>query len=289
MKKTLIGFALSAAMLFGASTIQAQGIKMPAPSPIQKVEQAVGLGSISVDYSRPSKKGRDLFGDLVPYGKVWRTGANASTKIKFSEDVTIQGNKVPAGEYALYTIPGKDEWTVIIHKNTKHWGDGGKEYKQEEDQLRFTVKPEKNPRDVESFTINFTNLKSDATDVELLWGNVIVPFTVKTDVDSKVMSQIDEQVMKNAGATPGLYAAAANYYFETNRDLKQAHEWIKKANEKDPKFWNVHTQAKIEAKMKNYKQAVKTAEKSKELAKAANNDDYVSMNEKAIEEWKKMK
>ena len=289
MKKTVLGFMLSAALLFGAGATQAQGIKMPAPSPAQKVEQAVGLGTISVDYSRPAVKGRTIFGDLVPYGKIWRTGANASTKIKFSDDVTIQGNKIPAGEYALYTIPNKDEWTIIIHKNTKHWGDGGPEYKQEEDLLRFKVKPQQNPRKVESFTINFTNLKADAADVEILWDKTIVPFTVKTDVDTRVMAQIDEQVVKNANANPGLYAAAANYYYETNRDLKQAHEWMKKANEKDPKFWNLHAQAKIEAKMKNYKQAIQTAEKSMELAKAANNADYVSLNEKAIAEWKKMK
>ncbi|PRY16525.1 Protein of unknown function (DUF2911) [Pontibacter ummariensis] len=289
MKKTIIGFALSAALMLGASTSFAQGIKMPAPSPSQKVEQAVGLSTVSVDYSRPSMKGREIFGDLVPYGRLWRTGANASTKIKFSEDVTIEGNKVPAGEYALYTIPGKDEWTVIIHKNTKHWGDGGQDYKPEEDLVRFKVKPQQNPREVESFTINFTNLTADATDVELLWDNTIVPFTVKTDVDSKVMSQIQEQVLNNANANPGLYAAAANYYFQTNRDLKQALEWMKKANQTDPKFWNLHTQAKIEAKMKDYKQAIKTAEKSKEVAQKEGNQDYVALNEKAIAEWKKAK
>jgi hypothetical protein len=287
MKKTILGFMLSAALLVGAGSVQAQGIKMPAPSPMQKVEQAVGLATVSVDYSRPSMKGREVFGGLISYGQLWRTGANASTKIKFTEDVTIEGNNIPAGEYSLYTIPNKDEWTVIINKNTKLWGDDG--YKQEEDQARFTAKTQKNSRKVESFTINFTNLKSDATDVELLWDDVIVPFTIKTDVDSKVMGQIQEQVINNPSANPGLYAAAANYYFETNRDLKQAHEWMKKANEKDAKFWNLHTQAKIEAKMKNYKAAVKTAEKSMTMAKAANNNDYVKMNEKAIAEWKKMK
>ena len=262
---------------------------MPAPSPSQKVEQAVGLTTVTVDYSRPSMKGREIFGDLVPYDKLWRTGANAATKIKFSDDVTIEGNKIPAGEYALYTIPGKDEWTIVIHKNTKHWGDGGKEYKQEEDQARFKVKPQQNPREVESFTINFTNLKADAADVEILWDNTIVPFTIKTDVDSKVMAQIQQQVVNNPNATPALYAAAANYYFESGKDLKQAHEWMKKANASDPKFWNVHTQAKIEAKMKDYKSAMRTAEKSIELARAANNDDYVRLNEKAIAEWKKNK
>ncbi len=287
MKKTILGFMLSAALLVGAGSVQAQGIKMPAPSPSQKVEQAVGLATVSVDYSRPSMKGREIFGSLIPYGQLWRTGANASTKIKFTEDVTIEGNKIPAGEYSLYTIPNKDEWTIIINKNTKLWGNDG--YKQEEDQARFTAKTQKNPRKVESFTINFTNLKSDATDVELLWDDVIVPFTVKTDVDSKVMGQIQAQVVNNPNANPGLYAAAANYYFETNRDLKQAHDWMTKANEKDAKFWNLHTQAKIEAKMKNYKAAIKTAEKSMAMAKAANNNDYVNMNEKAIAEWKKMK
>ncbi|ARS36233.1 DUF2911 domain-containing protein [Pontibacter actiniarum] len=289
MKKTIIGFALSAALLFGASAVQAQGIKMPAPSPSQKVEQAVGLSTISVDYSRPSVRNRTIFGDLVPYDKIWRTGANASTKIKFSDDVTIEGNKIPAGEYALYTIPGKEEWTVVIHKNTKHWGDGGKDYNPAEDLVRFKVKPQQNPRKVESFTINFTNLRTDATDVEILWDDTIVPFTVKTDVDSKVMSQIQQQVIEGTNVNPGVYAAAANYFFDTNRDLKQAHEWIKKANATDPKFWNVHTQAKIEAKMNNYKAAIKTAEKSMELAKAAGNEDYVRLNEKAIADWKKMK
>ncbi|WP_299824256.1 DUF2911 domain-containing protein [uncultured Pontibacter sp.] len=288
MKKTVIGFALSAALLVGAGAVQAQGIKMPAASPSQKVEQVVGLSTISIDYSRPSVKGRQIFGDLEPYNQVWRTGANASTKIKFSDDVTIEGNKVPAGEYALYTIPGKEEWTVILNKNTKLWGSDG--YKQEEDQARFKVKAQKNPRKTESFTINFTNLKNDAADVEILWDDVIVPFTVKTDTDAQVMSQIQEQVVNNPNATPAMYAAAANYYFDTNRDLKQAHAWMKKANTgADVKFWNVHAQAKIEAKMKDYKAAIKTAEKSMQMAKAANNDAYVRLNEKAIADWKKIK
>ncbi|WP_299758570.1 DUF2911 domain-containing protein [uncultured Pontibacter sp.] len=289
MKKVLIGFALSAALMLGAGAAQAQGIKMPAASPSQKIEQAVGLGTVSVEYSRPAVKDREVFGELVPYGKVWRTGANASTKIRFSEDVTIEGNNVPAGEYALYTIPGKDEWAIIIHKNTKHWGDGGQDYNQAEDQVRFTVKPQQNPRKVESFTINFANLKPDATDVEIMWANTIVPFTVKTEVDSKVMAQIQEQVVKGTNVNPNLYAAAANYYFQNGHDLKQAHDWMRKANEKDAKYWNMHTQAKIEAKMKNYKAAIKTAEKSKELAKAANSADYVRLNDMAIAEWKNMK
>jgi len=288
MKKTIIGFVLSAALLLGAGATQAQGIKMPAPSPSSKIEQAVGLSTVTVDYSRPSVKGRAIFGDLVPYGKVWRTGANNSTVIKFSDDVTIEGNKIPAGEYAILTIPNQNEWTVIIHKNTKLGGNVA-DYKQEEDQARFTVKPQENPRKVEAFTINFANLKASSADVELLWDNVVVPFTIKTDVDSKVMNQIQQQVVNGTNVEPDLYASAANYYFNSDKDLQQALNWIKKANEKDAKFYNLHTQAKIQAKMKNYKDAIKTAEKSLELAQKESNPDYVALNQKAIADWKKMK
>ncbi|WP_162052059.1 DUF2911 domain-containing protein [Pontibacter pamirensis] len=288
MKKTFIGFVLSAALLLGAGATQAQGIKMPAASPSQKVEQAVGLSTVSVDYSRPSVKGRTVFGDLVPYGKVWRTGANASTVIKFTDDVTIEGKQIPAGEYAILTIPNKDEWTVILSKNTKLGGNVAA-YKQEEDQARFTVKPQQNPRKVESFTVNFTNLQPDAADVEILWDNTIVPFTIKTDIDSQVMSQIKKEAIDNANADPNVYAAAASYYLQTNRDLKQALNWMKKANANEPKFWNLHTQAKIEAQLKDYKSAVKTAERSMAEAQKAQNQDYVALNQKAIADWKKQK
>ncbi|WP_242916604.1 DUF2911 domain-containing protein [Pontibacter liquoris] len=289
MKRNLLGFALSAALLLGAGTIQAQGIKMPSASPSSKVEQAVGLSTVTVEYSRPAMKGRTIFGDLVPYDKMWRTGANGSTDITFTDEVTIEGNKVPAGKYALYTIPGKAEWTVILHKNTELWGDGGKDYKPEQDQLRFKVKPQQNPRKAESFTINFANVTPTATDIEILWDDVVVPFTVKTDVDSKVMSQIQQQVVNGTNVEPGLYAAAANYYFSSDKDLKQALAWMKKANEKDVKYYNLHTQAKIQAKLNNYKDAIKTAQKSMELAQKEGNQDYVALNQKAIADWKKMK
>lgn len=291
MKKTLFSLLLSAALLCGAGAVQAQqqGIAMPAASPAATVTQKIGLADVSVSYSRPSVKGRTIFGgDVVPFGKVWRTGANDATVLKFSDEVTIQGKKVPAGEYALLTIPGQNEWTVILYKDTKMGGNVAA-YKQENDQLRFTVKPQTNPRAVESFTINFANLKTNAADVELLWDKTIVSFPIETDVDSKVMAQIQERVVNGKDVAPGLYAAAANYYYTNDKDLKQALEWMKKANAKDAKFWNLHAQANIQAKMKDYKGAIKTAEQSMELAKKENNADYVRMNEKAIAEWKKMK
>ena len=289
MKKTFISFAFAAALLLGAGATQAQGIQMPSPSPSSKVEQAVGLSTVTVDYSRPSAKGRTIFGDLVPYDKVWRTGANGSTDITFSDDVMLEGNKVPAGKYALYTIPGKNEWTIILHKNTELWGDGGADYKPEQDQVRFKVKPQQNPRKTETFLIDFANVTNNSADVELLWDNVVVPFTIETDVDSQVMSQIQQQVVNGTNVEPGVYASAANYYYNTDKDLQQALTWIKKANEKDAKFYNLHTQAKIQAKMKNYKDAIKTAEKSMELAQKEGNQDYVALNQKAIADWKKVK
>ncbi|MFT2010184.1 DUF2911 domain-containing protein [Pontibacter sp. 13R65] len=288
MKRTLIGFALSAALLLGAGAAQAQ-IAMPAASPASTVTQKVGLTDVTVNYSRPSLKGRSLGAEIAPFGNIWRTGANASTKLTFSDEVTIQGNKVPAGEYALYTIPGQNVWTIIIHKNTKHWGDGGKEYKQEEDQVRFTVKAEKNGRKVESFTINFANLKNNAADLELLWDNTVASFTIETDVDSKVMAEIQEKVVNGTNVAPGAYAAAATYYLDTNKDLKQATEWMQKATNQDPRFYWLYTLARMQAQQKDYKNAVKTAEKSLAGAKAANEQAYIRMNEKSIAEWKKMK
>ena len=288
MKKTLIGLALSTALLFSAGTTQAQ-IATPAASPAASVTQKVGLTDVSIAYSRPSLKGRTIGKDVVPYGEMWRTGANSPTLIKFNDEITIQGNKVPAGEYVLITIPTQKEWTVILHKNKELWGNTDARYNQANDQLRFKVKPQTNPKSIESFTINFTNLKSNSADVELMWGKEIASFTITTDVDSKVMAQIQEKVVNGTNVAPGLYAAAASYYLSANKDMKQALEWMKKANATDAKFWNLHTQAKIQANLKDYKGAIKTAEQSIELAKKENNPEYVRMNEQAIAEWKKMK
>ena len=288
MKKTFINLMLAAVLTCGAGAVQAQ-IAMPAASPAASVTQKVGLTDVKVEYSRPSLKKRTAGKEVATHGQLWRTGANSPTKLTFSDDVTINGNKVPAGEYALLTIPGKDEWTVIIHKNLKLWGNDDQNYKQEDDLVRFKVKPQQNPREIESFTINFANLKHNSADLELLWDNTIASFTIETEVDSKVMADIKAKVIDGKEVTPALYASAATYYFESGKDMKQALEWMKKANETTPRFWTLHTQAKIQAKLKDYKGAVQTAEKSIALAKEANNAEYVRMNEQAIAEWKKMK
>ena len=191
MKKILITL-MAALPILGMAQID-----MPKPSPLSTVTQTVGLTDASITYSRPSAKGRTVFGDLVPYGEMWRTGANASTKIKFSDDVKIEGQDVPAGEYALYTIPGKDVWTIIIHKNTSYWGTGDDKYKIAEDQARFTVKPMTYPVKIETLTFGFTDLKNDEAYIELLWENTQVRFKVVSEVDKKVMADIKQQKQKN--------------------------------------------------------------------------------------------
>ncbi|WP_210487021.1 DUF2911 domain-containing protein [Rufibacter aurantiacus] len=291
MKKMLslqLVWSLAMALFLMGTQASAQ-IQTPAASPSASVTQVVGLTKVTVDYSRPSVKGRKIFGDLAPYGKLWRTGANAATKITFSDEVMLEGNKVPAGEYALYTIPGEKEWTVVIHKNTKLWGDGGPDYKQEDDQVRFKVTPKRLNEKVESFTIGFADLTNSSGVLQISWENTLVPVKITTDVDTKVMAQIREKVINGTNVTPALYAAAASYYADTNKDLKQALAWMKQANEKDPKFWNLHQQAKMQAKLNDFKGATTTAQKSIELAKKENNADYVALNEKLLAEIKNKK
>lgn len=263
-------------------------INMPAASPAATVTQRVGLTDISVSYSRPSIKGRKMFGETLPYGTPWRAGANSSTIVKFSDDVTVEGKKVSKGEYALYAIPAATEWTLVLNKNLK-LGGNTQDYKETDDVARFKVKPTQTATKTETYTINFTDLTPATANMELLWENTAVKFKIMAEVDSKVMAQIQEKVISAQNATPDLYAAAALYYFENNKDPKMALEWMKKANEKDPKFWNMHTQAKIQAKNKDYKGAIASAEKSMALAKEAKNQDYVRMNETAIADWKKAK
>ncbi|GAB3288815.1 DUF2911 domain-containing protein [Hymenobacter tenuis] len=280
------GTTLFVGGLLVAGSAHAQ-INTPAASPKSTIQQRVGLTDVTIVYSRPSLKGRTAFGSVVPFAKRWRTGANATTSIKFSDDVTVEGKKVPAGEYGIYTIPNKTEWIVVLNKNTKA-GANVDAFKDDEDVARFTVKSYKLPAKVESFSINFTDLTPATANVDMQWELTGVKFKIASDVETKVMAQIEEKVTKNATPSANDLAAAAVYYYDSNKDAKQALEWMQKANEKDPKFWNVHTEAKIRMKMKDYKGTVTAAEQSRKLALEAKNADYVKMNEDLIMEAKKV-
>ncbi|CAN5241297.1 DUF2911 domain-containing protein [soil metagenome] len=259
-------------------------IDLPAPSPLGTVSQRVGFADITIAYSRPSAKGRVIFGDVVPFDQLWRTGANAATKVTISKDVTIEGKPVKAGEYSLFTIPTKGNWTIILNADTKATTTS---YKQESDVLRFSVASSTLPASVETFTINFTNLTTNGATIELAWEKTAVRFKVENEVDAVVMEQIKKQT---AGVNSNIYFASARYYYDTNRDLAQALKWIDLSFAgQDPAFYMLRQKALIQAGLKDYKGAIATAELSTVKAKEAKNDEYVKMNDASIAEWKKMK
>ena len=292
MSKHFANFSVAvvaAATLLAAPAAHAQ-ITTPQASPKSTVAQRVGLTDITIVYSRPGAKGRAVFGTLVPYTERWRTGANATTSIKFSDDVTIEGKKVPAGEYGLYTIPNQTEWTVVLNKSLKQGADVAG-FKDDQDVARFTVKPYALGSAVETFTITFADLTPATANVALEWEKTGIKFKVMADVESKVLAQIDEKVIKNASPAPADLAAAAVYYAENNKDQKQALAWMQKANAAEPtKFWNLYTEAKMRLKMKDYAGARKAAEASRKAALAATppNNEYVKMDDELLAEAKKM-
>ncbi len=285
LRKTL-QLSLFGLGLILAGHLQAQTIKTPAPSPLQTIKQNFGIGEIGIEYSRPSAKGRVVYGDVVAFGSIWRTGANSATKITIGEDTKIEGNVLAAGTYALYTVPGKEAWDIMFYKDLTLGGNVG-DYKKDDEVLRVSVKPTSLSQKVETFTINFANITATTCQVELLWEQTSVAFKVSTEIDAKVMKSI-ETAMAPADKKP--YYSAANYYFENNKDLKQALAWIDMAVEQNPKaYWVLHLKAKIQLKLKDAKGAIETAEKSKILALEDKDDAYVKNNDKLIAEAKGMK
>lgn len=260
-------------------------LKVPAPSPSQTIKQAFGLSDISLDYSRPGAKGRVIFGDVVPFGKVWRTGANSATKITFGDDVKIEGSDLKAGTYAIYSIPNKDSWEIMFYKDLTLGGDVA-EYKTENEVLKIKVKPSALATKVETFTINVADVTSTTANVEIMWEKTKVSFSVKTEIDAKIMKNIENTVINDNKP----YFQAASYYYENDKDLKQALEWANKAVANNPKaYWIATLKAKIQLKMKDSKGAIETATAAMALAKEEKNDDYVRNNEKIIAEAKAMK
>lgn len=273
MKKLLSLLAISA-ILYAAD---AQPLKTPAPSPTQTIKQDFALSSVELSYSRPGVKDRKIFGDLVPYGKVWRTGANEATTITFGEEVTFGDKKVPAGKYGLLTIPDANEWTLILSKQLDVTSPAA--YKQDQDVARVKVKAEQLPFAIESFMMVFDNIKPSSMDLIMLWDNTVVSVPIKADVESKVMAQIDD--MMNKDNRP--YFNAAMYYMDNGKDINKAVAWFDKAIEQNPKaFWVYHQKANALAKLGKKQEAITTANKSIELAKEAKNDDYVALNQKLI-------
>jgi len=270
--------------ILGLSFLHAQELQTPAPSPLGTVTQIVGLTEVSISYSRPGVKEREIFGKLVPFDELWRTGANMSTTIKFSDEVNLEGNKIPAGEYALFTIPGKKEWTIIVSKNI---GPGTSKYKEEDDIARFTVKSGTLSKPVERLTIEVADITDSDAQIVLRWATTKVSFGMKVDTDAKVMAQISE-IMKNPDLDDAnIYYRAGSYYFSNDKDTDQALKWVSRAVELKPDaFWMSRTKAQIQAKMGDYKAAIESAEFSMKAAEKAGSEQYVQYNQDAIAEWK---
>lgn len=279
MKKII---SLTTAIVFAlvAANVQAQTLKTPAPSPTQTLKQAFALGDVTIEYSRPSAKGRVVYGDVVPFGKVWRTGANGATKITFTEKTKVEGKEVAAGTYALYSIPNKDSWEVMLYSDFKLGGDVDK-YDAKNEVARITVKPTKLTEKVESFTINMDNLRDSTATITLDWENTRVSINITAAINDAIMANINKAVIEDNRP----YFAAARYYYEQNKDLGKALEWANKAFEQYPKaYWVKTLVARIELKMGKKKEAIASAEAAKKLAEADKDDAYIKQNNEIIKE-----
>ncbi len=265
-----------------AVNAQAQ-IETPRPSPSQKIEQTVGLTKVTLEYSRPSMKGRTIFGGLVPYNEIWRTGANENTKITFSDDVNVGGTDLKAGSYAIYTKPNEQNWEVYFYSDSNNWGTP-----ENWDESKVVAKVKTQvfpmPMEISSFTMTFDNITNDSANLGMLWENVYVAVPLKFITDKIVFDNIDKVM---GGPSANDYYSSAVYYLNSDKDINKAKKWIDKAIDlrEKPAFWYYRQQSLIYAKSGDKKGAINAAKTSLDLAKEAGNNDYVALNIKSLKEW----
>ena len=278
MKKLLIALAI----ILAPFATEAQ-IKTPQASPKGYIKQTVGLTDVEVTYSRPGAKGRMVFGDLVPYGKLWRTGANEATRLVFTAPVEIGGRKIDTGTYVLYTIPAEETWEVIINKGKNNWGVDG--YKEAEDLVSFTVPVIKTQTKIETFTMQFANIKPESCELQLMWDKKAIAIPITTNIINKLKAQVEAAMLTDKKP----YWLAAQFYFEYDVNLTKALENITKATEENPKAYYMFLyKAKIQKEMGNNAAALQSSKTSLELSKEAKNDDYIRMNTQLQKELKKL-
>ena len=280
MKRIILAFV----MVLVASQMEAQ-VKTPSPSPKCTLEQRVGLTDVTIEYSRPSMKGRTVFGDLVPYGKLWRTGANQNSMITFSDDVVINGQTLKKGKYAIFTTPKVDMWEVVFYSDTDNWGTP-ENWNEKNVALSTNVDTKILSAPVETFTIGINNLDNNFAHLEFSWEKTYVALKFEVPTQKTALASIEKAL---AGPTAGDYFSSAQYFYQSNGDLNKALEYVNKALDlnKDKPFWYSRQKSLIQAKMGDKKGAIETAKVSLEAAKTAKNDDYVKMNNDSIAEWSK--
>jgi hypothetical protein len=280
-------FSLLASFLLGFITITAfaQTLKTPVKSPFQSIKQTIGLSDVTIEYSRPSVRNRKVYGDLVPFKKIWRTGANSATKITFQEEVKVAGSILPAGTYAIYTIPDQGSWEIMFYKDLTLGGNTS-EYKAENEVLKISLNTQELKDKVETFTIAFADLTANSANIELNWEFTRVSIPLAFDIDKKIMTDIDN--IMSADKRP--YYQAANYYYENDKDLNKAMEWINKAVEQDASaYWVFLLKAKILLRQKNAKAAAEVAKTVISIATKEKDDSYVKQAEKIITDAKELK
>jgi hypothetical protein len=280
MKKIIVVLAV----FMSQFAVQAQ-IKTPQASPRAIMSQMVGLTEVELNYSRPGAKGRPVFGNLVPFGKLWRTGANENTTISFSDDVIIDGKTLKKGKYALYSVPRIESWDIIFYTTTDNWG-LPQEFDETKVALRTTVKEEALSKPVESLTINISGLDTSSAYLEIFWENSFVALKFEVPTQKTAMASI-EKVLNGPSAND--YYSAANFLFQTNTDIAKSLVYVNKSLElsKDKPFWFLRLKSLIQAKQGDKSGAIETAKLSLEAAEEAKNQDYVKMNRDSIAEWSK--
>ena len=280
MKKIILVFV----MILAAFQIEAQ-VKTPAPSPKSTIEQKVGLTDVTIEYSRPSMKGRAVFGNLVAYGKLWRTGANKNSIVTFSDDVVIKGQTLKKGSYAIFTTPKVDMWEVVFYADTENWGTP-EDWNEKNVALSTNVDAQMLSNAVETFTIGINNIDNNSATLDLSWDKTLVALKFEVPTQKIAMASIEKVL---AGPTSGDYFSSAQYFYQSNGDLSKALEYVNKAIDlnKDKPFWYTRQKSLIQANLGDKKGAIETAKISLAAATAAKNDDYVKMNNDSIAEWSK--
>lgn len=282
--KTVTTTLVLVGLLVSIQPVRAQ-LSLPEPSPPTTVKQKIGFTDLTVDYSRPAVKGRAVFGGMVPFGELWRTGASDATILTTTDAITMAGKQLPAGSYSLFSIPNRGEWTIILNKHVGGHGLDG--YDEKNDILRFTVKADSSARFYESFTIEVQDLVRNGAMIFLNWANTSVHFPVVSNADERITTEIMNRINVNKEDKPGLYYQAALYYFDQEKDTKQALAWATKAVALKPAFNYLHLQAKLLARASDYKGAIAAARQSAQVAQQEKFADYVTLNNRLIVEWQK--
>lgn len=269
---------IAAAIAVGWQPTEAQ-VKLPPASSSQTITQGLGIGTVTLRYSRPNVNGRVIFGGLVPYGDVWRTGANNLPILTLDKPVTIAGTAVAVGTYGILTIPEQDKWTVILSKNSEQWG--AYTYRQEEDLLRFEVTPERLDKPVETFTISFSDVHPQRARLNIAWDRTAIGFDLVVDQDAEIMASIAD-AMKGDNKP---YLQAAQYYYQNSKDIQKALEWANEADKvPNPAPYIKYWKALIQLKAGDKQGAVETAKQGIEIARQQNNEEYVKLNGQVIDQ-----